>query len=432
MVSTNRISYYRDNPWHLAEGQDEGAMWLAWLVRLRWVAIFAQLVTLAFSVSVIDQPLYAVPALLSAVAFLGLANLAALRSLNRASGIGPRVLLTHLAIDVAILTGFFYASGGTTNPFIMLYVIHVAMASVMMPRPYAIALLGSVILINGLLHAFYRPLHLDTHTLPPPMLMALGQTIAFTVTVVSVATFVIGMAATLRKQKHRLLEANARTARTDRLRSVGTLAAGAAHELNTPLSTIGLRLRRLKRRHEDADSVRDLEVIDKQLKRCAGIVEQLLVGAGDPSAANLIRADLNALVAETISLWSKGSTIDAVHSRSEPIEVELPAIAFRQAFINLLENAREAQEEIGCFEPLQIEVLRDGEHAVVRLVDQGPGLDEIERAGEPFYTTKAKGTGLGVFVARTMADGAGGGLRYERDNDRTITNWWFSTTRRPA
>jgi two-component system sensor histidine kinase RegB len=424
--TTRRTLLYRDNPWHLAEGKDEGAMWLAWLVRLRWVAIFSQLIALAFSLSVIDGPFVTVPILLSAVVGLGFANLAALRTLDRAVRVEPDVLLIHLGIDLSVLTAFFYAAGGTTNPFVMLYVVHVAMAAVMMPRRFAVAVLGAVILCNGLLHAFFRPLHLDQHTIPSPALIALGQTIAFTVTVVSVAAFILGMAATLRRQKQRLIEARDRTARTDRLRSVGTLAAGAAHELNTPLSTMGLRLRRIKRRHEDPDTARDVEVIHKQLERCSGIVQQLLVGAGDPSASDLGVSDLDELVAETLKLWSKGSTIEAVHTRADsPAMVELPTIAFRQALINLLENARQAQEEIGCFDPLRIEVMRDDVRATVRVFDKGPGIEEIERVGEPFYTTKPTGTGLGVFVARSLADGAGGGLRYERDNDTTITRWWF-------
>jgi signal transduction histidine kinase len=69
--------------------------------------------------------------------------------------------------------------------------------------------------------------------------------------------------------------------------------------------------------------------------------------------------------------------------------------------------------------------MHDDVRATVRVFDKGPGMEEIERVGEPFYTTKPTGTGLGVFVARSLADGAGGGLRYERDNDTTITRWWF-------
>jgi two-component system sensor histidine kinase RegB len=423
----------RSNPWHLAEGHNEGSMWLAWLVRLRWVAIFAQLVTLSSALGVIDHAAIVVPMLVGAVGFLVLTNLTSIRILHDREAIQDETLLGQLIGDVAVLTVFFLAAGGPTNPFVMLYVVHVAMASVMLPARYALVVSLQVVLSNLLLHAWHLPLHPDRHSLPAPTLLAFGQTIALTVTVASVGAFVMGMATTLRRQKHRLLVARERAARTDRLRSVGTLAAGAAHELNTPLSTIGLRLRRVGRRHEDADTVRDLDVMQRQLDRCTQIVQQLLVGAGDPSASGLERAPLHEFVAQALKLWDKSTTLQVqfVPHEREPIEVELPKIAFTQAFINLLENARQAQEAIEVFEPLIVEVRPHAVGGEIVLSDAGAGLPaEADRVGEPFFTTKPNGTGLGVFVARAVAEGAGGGLRYDRVDGRTLTRWWFRASER--
>ncbi|MCB9680176.1 MAG: HAMP domain-containing histidine kinase [Alphaproteobacteria bacterium] len=422
----------QSSPWHLAETKDENAMWLAWLVRLRWVAIIGQIVTVSFVVSVLDSPAIVIPLMLGAAGVLGLANTWAIRQLHGPDRIGPETLLIHLSIDVVVLTGFFLAAGGADNPFVPIYLIHVAMAAVMMPPRFALVVMGFVVVANVALHQVYLPLHPERHGLPPNVLMGLGQVVALTVTVISVGGFVLGMASTLRRQKQRLYEARERTAQTDRLRAVGTLAAGAAHELNTPLSTMGLRLRRIARRYSDDDTTKDLGVIQGQLERCTDIVEQLLVGAGDPSASGFERAPLQDFVAVALRLWSKGSPLDVrVRLDEEAIPVELPNIAFTQAFINLLENAREAQAELGRTDALEVEVRRDGHYGVVRIVDHGPGLPpESDRVGEPFFTTKPTGTGLGVFVARALADGAGGGLAYAREHDRTITRWYFPQTGR--
>ena len=115
-------------------------------------------------------------------------------------------------------------------------------------------------------------------------------------------------------------------------------------------------------------------------------------------------------------------------------EVELPGVAFQQALINLLENAREAQESVSSFEPLEIRILREGTDGVVELADHGCGLPrQREQVGEPFFTTKPTGTGLGVFVARAVADGAGGGLQYlPRVPAGTVARWWFPEARRRA
>jgi len=422
----------RTNPWALAEGRDENRMWLAWLTRLRWVAIVGQLVTLSFTFSVLDTPTLVLPALLGLVVLLGAANGWAIQLLHHHGRIGTTTLVTHLAIDIVVLTAFFAAAGGWGNPFLVLYFIHVAIAAVILPARGAIGLMVLVVLANMALHELYLPLHPERHVLPAGVLMALGQVIAVTVTVTSVGTFILGMATSLRRQKLRLVEARDRTAQTDRLRAVGTLAAGAAHELNTPLSTIGLRLRRVARRHTDEATVADLEATRNQLARCTEIVEKLLVGAGDPTASGIERKPLQDFVQGAIKLWSKGSALEVQLSMApDPIVVELPDVAFTQGMTNLLENAREAQEELGREEPLRVEVVRQGREGVVLVHDHGPGLPEqADRIGEPFFTTKPSGTGLGVVVARALADGAGGTLTYAREGDVTITRWTFPEHRR--
>lgn len=414
---------------------DDGRLWLQWLTRLRWVALVAQTVTVGFAFPLI-QPwqVFVVWALVMAGLLAG--NLRAMAVLAKDEPVGGTTLLWQLGLDVFALTTFFVCAGGPENPFVILYVIHVAMGAIML-RPRDATLMTLVVLLCYLLlHTWSLPLHFENHTLPPNVLHTLGQIVAFMVVVPSLAVFVVGLATALRGRTQLLLEARDRTSRTDRLRSVGTLAAGAAHELNTPLSTIGLRARRVGRRHEDDDTVRDVEVIKEQLARCTRIVQQLLAGAGDPSAVGLERAPLAKLVAESVKMWTMGSVLDVeVHDYSGDAEVKLPRVAFSQALINLLENAREAQEEAGTTDALRITLRTNPEYVFLELRDHGTGLPEgTDQVGTPFYTTKQKGTGLGVFVARQVADGAGGGLRYVDHQDGTTAEWWFPVekSRRPA
>mgnify|MGYP000880104807 CR=1 FL=1 len=181
------------NPWHLADDQDEGAMWLAWLIRLRWLAIIAQTVTLSFTFMVLDQPTIVLPVLVLAIIALAAANLTSLRLLESRTHIPQEWLLGEILIDILVLTVFFACSGGANNPFVMLYVIHTAMAAVMMRNAYAIVVMAIVALANVGLHAWHLPLHLERHSVTAPMLMSFGQTIALTVTVISVGMFVMGM-----------------------------------------------------------------------------------------------------------------------------------------------------------------------------------------------------------------------------------------------
>lgn len=413
---------------------DEGTLWLSWLYRLRWVAIIAQMVTLGFVF-----PLLASPMLMAAwaaiIVVLAVANGWMSHLLESNEGdIPPSTVTIQLALDVAALTGFFYIGGGIENPFTSLYLVHVAMAGIMLPPRHAVAIAALSLVGYATLFLDPYPLGWDRHALPEVLLHPVGHAIAQTISSTSVAVFVIGVASSLRRRREQLLQARERTARTDRLRSVGTLAAGAAHELNTPLSTMGLRLRRIGRRHHDDDTERDVEVIRSQLARCTSIVERLLVGAGDPTASDIEIRPLGAMCAETIRLWEKAATIELeVVDHSNGFLVELPGIAFQQALINLLENAREAQEEVDATQPLQLYVgVTDDDIGVVEVLDRGVGLPESEdQVGEPFFTTKPTGTGLGVFVAQSVADGAGGGLAYERrEGGGTVARWWFPAAER--
>ncbi|HHO53184.1 MAG TPA: HAMP domain-containing histidine kinase [Deltaproteobacteria bacterium] len=412
-----------DPPWRLQNTPGEGALWLSWLVRLRWVALFAQAVTLAFVFKMLHG-VGVIAAWFTIMAALGVANAWAVRQLEHGT---PNAILAHLLLDVIALTVFFTIGGGPDNPFTPLYLIHIAMAAVMLPPGHSGLLAASVLACYSMLFAFHLPLHYERHSLPEGVLLRFGQWIAFMITSVSIAAFVVGIAATLRRRKEQLLEARDRTARTDRLRSVGTLAAGAAHELNTPLSTISLRIRRVGRRHDDADTSRDVEVMRAQLERCTSIVRRLLVGAGDPDAADIERRPLATLVEEAVRMWSRGATLDVkIDDTSHGVVVELPRIAFQQALINLLENAREAQEAASAFEPLELRILHELDLAVVEVADRGCGLPpEADQVGEPFFTTKPTGTGLGVFVARQVADGAGGGLQLLPRARGTVARWWF-------
>ncbi|MEQ1505204.1 MAG: ATP-binding protein, partial [Myxococcota bacterium] len=397
--------------WLLPTTPDEGKMWLTWLVRLRWLALFAQAVTLSFVFHLLDG-LVPIVVWIGTMTVLVAANLWSVGLLTLREEVDSGSILTHLLLDVIALTAFFAIGGGPDNPFTTLYLVHIAMAAVMLPPRLAGVVLLFVIVGYTALFAHHLPLHTENHSLPEAMLIRLGQGLAFGISSLSIAVFVVGLAASLRRHKEQLLEARDRTARTDRLRSVGTLAAGAAHELNTPLSTISLRMRRIRRRHADLDTVRDLDAIDDQVERCSSIVERLLVGAGDPTASDIERRPIGAMVTEAIRMWSKGTTLVVrIEDDSAGAEVELPRVAFQQALINLLENAREAQEAAGSFEPIEISILYAGDQAVIELADRGIGLPEnADQVGEPFFTTKATGTGLGVFVARAVADGVGGGL----------------------
>jgi C4-dicarboxylate-specific signal transduction histidine kinase len=181
------------------------------------------------------------------------------------------------------------------------------------------------------------------------------------------------------------------------------------------------------RRHQDTETQQDVEVMRSQLTRCTVVVKQLLVNAGDPSASDISRFVFAETVKETIKIWNQDKEVNVrVRDESDQVQVELPKIAFCQGLINLLQNALEAQRTVGSTKALEVFIRREADAAVMTLRDHGIGLpDNDGQIGEPFFTTKPKGTGLGVFVARAVLDGAGGGLQFHRHVGYTEVRLWI-------
>ncbi|MEZ4241723.1 MAG: hypothetical protein R3F59_37360, partial [Myxococcota bacterium] len=139
---------------------DEGRIWLAWLVRLRWLALFAQAVTLSFVFRLLDG----VPALVVwgvAMAVLVAANLWTTGRMAANEVVDPASILAQLLIDVGALTAFFAVGGGPDNPFTPLYLVHAAMAAVMLPPRMALTVLGAVVLGYAGVFVWHLPLHYE-------------------------------------------------------------------------------------------------------------------------------------------------------------------------------------------------------------------------------------------------------------------------------
>jgi two-component system sensor histidine kinase RegB len=196
------------------------------------------------------------------------------------------------------------------------------------------------------------------------------------------------------------------------------MAAGAAHELSTPLGTVALAAKELERalttKHPDAELAADARLIREQVGRCRGILDQMAQGAGT--------------VGESVTACSVGELVDEtlvgirehvkVH-REIPDDVaratlRLPPRAVSQALRSLVTNAQDASPPNTA---VVISARLEDTQLSVTIRDRGPGIskDVMKRLGEPFFTTKApgRGMGLGLFLARAVIEGVGGSLQID-------------------
>jgi len=395
----------------------EAGIRLRWLLKLRWAAAAGQALAVAFASLVfgIALPLAAIATL---VGLIVVSNLAAHVALARGRVARDPHVAGLLVLDVVILTGLLALSGGPGNPFSVLYLIHVALAAVMLGAHWPWAIAGLSIAGFGLLFVVDPGPPAGAHGQGGSGYAAhlYGMWTAFTVAAVAIAYFVVRVSLALRQQEAALAEARERAARSQRLAALATLAAGTAHELGSPLATIAVASKELERalaRAGASDALREeTRLIRSEVDRCRGILEQMSAEAGQSpmeaparlEAAVLLEAVRRDLPADQ---HARVEAVDGAHV------LHAPARALRRALASLVRNALEAS---GDAEPVVLRALRQGSQVVFEVEDRGPGLPEavLDRLGEPFFTTKGPdGHGLGVFLARALAEQLGGSLVYD-------------------
>jgi two-component system, sensor histidine kinase RegB len=374
------------------------------LTRLRWVAIAGQTVTLLVCQLYlgIDLPWIALGAVIGVELVL---NLVA-RDWKRP--VTPDLVTAALAADVVLLTTLLFLTGGPHNPFSALVLVYVVLATLLLPPRRAWMVAALAVAGAGVLFQWNLPLRWGRiGHLEEMRYHLVGMWIALGVTAAQIVWFVASI-------QREVGELRARTARQARLEGLATLAAGAAHELSTPLGTIAVAARELTRTLAEHPAREDAELIREQVARCREILESM---AGGSRGEAFREVELGGL----LTALAEGSPVEV---DATPATARLPEQAVRQALRGLLKNAREA----GGARPVSVRSRVEGERWVVEIVDHGPGMEPevLDRVGEPFFSTKAPGAGmgLGVYLGRAVAEQLGGRVQIvSRPGVGTTVRW---------
>lgn len=385
---------------------------LRWIVLLRWGAVAGQAITILLAGRFLKQPLPTAP-LFGVVAALALGNAVIHLWLWRGGQPTDRACGLNLLADVAALTALLAFSGGTFNPFSVLYLVHITIAAVILPARWSLLLAAASVLAYSVLQ-FTSPSDLALIGQDPGLLQLRGRWVAFLVAAAFISTFSLRMSESLRHREEELERARSGAEAAERLAALGTLAAGTAHELNTPLGTIAILAGELAAqlegpRRDEAEDIR------RQVRRCKEIITKMMAPRGGDELEEPKEIELAPVVEAAVRRWQDGRpgprpvlTIDPRVARAR---ARLAVHAFEQAVANLLDNAAEATEGRPS---RQVRVALDRQGNLLRLsvADNGVGVPEplLRRIGEPFFTTKepGRGTGLGLYLARHVVERQGG------------------------
>ena len=385
----------------------------SWLVRLRWAAIAGQLVTTLVVHDVMGIRLRLVP-LLILIGVGATTNLAAIAWIARGR-VSPRALPVVMVFDTLLLTGQLYLTGGPFNPFSFLYLVQIALAAVVLPARWTWALVLISLACSAFLFVGYDELPLGPRSHAEHMRIHLvGMWVAFGVAAGFIVYFLLRITRALALRDEELGRARHLAARQEKLASLATLAAGTAHELATPLSTIALVARELDRELSDPSKLElaksDARLIREQVQRCRDILDHMSVRGGAFAGESITTVDLPTVFDEAVAELAKVPPIRVeLFEAAGACRLEAPPKALALSLQNLLKNAQDASpggEEVVLTAKLVDTKVR------IEVRDRGTGMpqDVLDRLGEPFFTTKAPGSGmgLGVFVSRAMIERLGG------------------------
>jgi two-component system sensor histidine kinase RegB len=382
------------------------------ILRLRWLAVLGQLAAIFIVMQGLEFDVEVIPCL-TIIGLSALLNLALQIAVNPMQRLEPAYAAALLALNIIELAGLLFFTGGLENPFSFLFLAPVLISATALPFRLTIALGALAVVCASALVFFHFPLPWDGDdplVLPPIYLVGVWLSIAVAIGVTSLYAFQVA------EEARQLSDALAATelvlTREQHLTQLDGLAAAAAHELGTPLSTIFLIARELERTVADNSPLAgDLKTLREQTQRCRDILAKITQLSA--SGAPFDRMPLSTLIEETVAPHRDFDVAIkvrvAIGVTPEPVGIRNPAILYGVG--NILENAVD-------FARATVEVNASWNKETVEIVisDDGPGIapDMLKRIGEPYLSRRRDeaqsqhgGLGLGVFIARTLLERTG-------------------------
>ncbi len=411
---------------------------LSWLIMLRWVAVVGQLLTIGVVILLLSIEI-PMPLGLAVVIGLTAASNLMLQFWSREWRSRPTSQAIHwdlilglvLIMDLLSLTSLLFVTGGPNNPFALFYFVNVSLSAIVLsPRwawglqVLAVACFSWLIISHIEIQELnispqLRPI-LRTHELS---MLQVGLWLAFATSSSVVVYFLTRLTGELRLQEASLQHRQMIQAGREKLESLGTLAAGTAHELATPLSTIAIVAKEVEQFFEENpldipgadDVIDDIHLIRSQLDRCRVILDRMASQSGQAvgeSIQNISCADFWRSVLEEVSEPLRVRLVTNPEIAKATLYV--PPIILSQSMRGFVQNAIDADP---TGQEVVVEIQRFAKHWLWTITDQGSGMNEsvLQRISEPFFTTKptGKGMGLGVYLAKNVVERLDGTIDYQ-------------------
>ena len=393
------------------------------LVLVRWLAVAGQTIGVLFVAFGLGFPV-PLAACFGLIATSAALNIWLVLKLGVAHRPSSGFAAIQIVFDLCQLGGLLALTGGLQNPFSILLLAPVAVSSTTLPRRPTFAIAFLAVVIASIISVWHLPLPwVPGERLVFNRIYVVGIWVSIVCGVVFISAYTMRVAHDSRQIADALAATELALSHKEQLSALDGLAAAAAHELGTPLSTIALAAKEMRAdAPPGSDLADDVELIIEQAARCRQILAKLRnLGndGGDPFAA----VPLPDLLAEVVRPHEgPGKRIELLAEQTAgPAPVFERSVGMLYGLGNLIENAADFART-----NVQVEAAWDRDAVSVTITDDGPGFapELIDRLGEPYLTSRprdaqapdagnAGGLGLGVFIAKTLLERTGGRLAFE-------------------
>lgn len=334
----------------------------------------------------------------------------------------------QILLDIAGISIIFYCSGGATNPFVSYYLVPLIISAITLPWVYTVVFAILSLGAYTLLLFFYMPIAVlepsgehahHTDGFNPHII---GMWFTFVMSASLITFFIVRMSSALREQEGEITAQREDNLRDEQVLAVATLAAGTAHELGSPLTTMKILLNEIE--HDNAGNStlqNDLQTLKLQVELCSTTLKQLTAQADVTDLNRKDKKPIKLYFSSLLERWQiirpdVKSTIEysgdgAIQSHFHP--------TLDQSLINLLNNAADVSPE-----KIDIHVKWDNHEVIITIDDCGSGVpnDIRQQLGQPFVSTKGKGLGLGLFLSNATISRSGGTVQlFDREEGGTTT-----------
>lgn len=322
----------------------------------------------------------------------------------------------HLLVDIIFFSVLLYFSGGASNPFISYYLIPISIAAITLPRSYTASI--ALIALSGysLLLTYYIPVmaiapsHMG-HTMAGNNLHIIGMWANFAISAAIISYFVSQIARELELQQQKIAEHREQQLDNEQLLAIGTLAAGTAHELGTPLNTMRLLVDEMQ---QAENGNKDIALLSQQIDQCKITLKQLQSTANESSSNQYSTQSLQGYFDQLIERWQLMRPELNAKVNYDKSEYPAPDIRFHptiaQSILNLLNNAADASPT-----GVEVSISWSDVEVIICIKDFGEGYQTTTSSDlKPFSTNKADGLGLGLFLSQNTVTRFGGSISLDK------------------